>query len=401
DPAGERVLLARVVAAQQRYGRSLVRDRDLDAVAEARTAARQGVAGLLERGPHRLPGEAAERDHDPDVRRHQRDLTGQPREAGGLLLHQRLVRRGRAAHRRHHPGADQLLAVAGVRAGRLGGQAGAVERGEQPVAAAVAGEDPAGAVAAVRGGGQADDEHARVLVAPPGDGTPPVRLVGEGAALDLGHLLAPGDQARAGPADRLPGRELGQRAAGRRELAHVRGVAGDRGGGGGRVVGPSGAGRNEAHVFDGAGWAGPLRTGDPETRKHRNPGDTEAPRNRKTGQRHGETPPGPQIDRSGRLLSLRGLHLRGRRRRRRLRRGVPRGVPLLLRELRELRGLRGLRRGVLRELRKVVRRLAGGEGTRLGGAVLGAVGRQADGAAVLRRTRQGGVQRHELRTATT
>src|SRR5690606_29088304 len=134
----------------------------------------------------------------------------------------------------------------------------------------------------------------------------------------------------------------------------------------------------------------------PETQKPR--GDTEAPRNRRTGQRHGETPPGPQIDRSGRLLSLRGLHLRGRRRRRRLRRGVPRSVPLLLRELRELRGLR---RGVLRELRKVVRRLAGGEGTRLGGAVLGAVGRQADGAAVLRRTRQGGVQRHELRTATT
>src|SRR5690606_941134 len=126
----------------------------------------------------------------------------------------------------------------------------------------------------------------------------------------------------------------------------------------------------------------------PETQKPR--GDTEAPRNRRTGQRHGETPPGPQIDRSGRLLSLRGLHLRGRRRRRRLRRGVPRSVPLLLRELRELRGLR---RGVLRELRKVVRRLAGGEGTRLGGAVLGAVGRQADGAAVLRRTRQGGVQR--------
>ena len=44
---------------------------------------------------------------------------------------------------------------------RLAGVPGAVQRGIQPVAGAVAGEHPAGAVGAVGGGGEPDDEHLR------------------------------------------------------------------------------------------------------------------------------------------------------------------------------------------------------------------------------------------------
>ena len=46
-----------------------------------------------------------------------------------------------------------------ARGGRLVGEAGAVQRGEEPVARAVAGEHAAGAVGAVGGGGEPGDEH--------------------------------------------------------------------------------------------------------------------------------------------------------------------------------------------------------------------------------------------------
>src|SRR5262245_63454298 len=65
-----------------------------------------------------------------------------------------------------------------------------MERAVQPVAAGVAGEDAAGAVAAVRRRRQADDEQARARVAEAGHRLPPIRLSGERALPLAGDLLA-------------------------------------------------------------------------------------------------------------------------------------------------------------------------------------------------------------------
>src|SRR5262249_10316170 len=71
------------------------------------------------------------------------------------------------------------------------------ERAIEPLARAIAGEDAAGAVAAVRGGRQADDDQARARVAEAGQRPPPIVLAGERGALLARHSLAPRDQPRA------------------------------------------------------------------------------------------------------------------------------------------------------------------------------------------------------------
>ena len=102
-----------------------------------------------------------------------------------------------------------------VHRGRLVGEAGAVQGGEQEVAGAVAREHATRAVGAVRGRGEPEDQHARGRVAEAGDRAAPVRPVAERGALLARDRLAPLDQPRAGAAGgdlRLEGGE-GRRAA--------------------------------------------------------------------------------------------------------------------------------------------------------------------------------------------
>ena len=75
-----------------------------------------------------------------------------------------------------------------------------MERRVEPVAGAVAGEHPPGAVGAVGGGGEADDQDPRGRIAEAADRPRPVVLAAE-AARRIGRLgLAPGDQPRAAAA---------------------------------------------------------------------------------------------------------------------------------------------------------------------------------------------------------
>ena len=75
-----------------------------------------------------------------------------------------------------------------------------MHRAEQPVAAAVAGEHPAGAVGTVGGRRQTEHDDAGGRVAEARHRATPVVVVAERGALVAGHLLAPLDEARAGPA---------------------------------------------------------------------------------------------------------------------------------------------------------------------------------------------------------
>jgi hypothetical protein len=96
--------------------------------------------------------------------------------------------------------------------GRLVGEAGAVQRGVEPVARSVAGEDAAGAVGAVGGRGEAEDVDGGLGVAEAGRGPAPVLLVAERRPLLACHPLAPLDQPRAGAALNDAPLELRQRA---------------------------------------------------------------------------------------------------------------------------------------------------------------------------------------------
>ena len=91
----------------------------------------------------------------------------------------------------------EAQAVVAADRGRLVGEPGAVERRVEPVAGAVAGEHPAGAVGAVGGGGEADDQDPRLRVAEAADRARPVVLAAEALRRVGGLGLAPGDQARA------------------------------------------------------------------------------------------------------------------------------------------------------------------------------------------------------------
>ena len=74
---------------------------------------------------------------------------------------------------------------------------GGVERGGQEIARAVAGEDAAGPVRAVRRGRQADQQQARVRIAEPRHRPAPVDVVAVGGLLLARDARAVAPQARA------------------------------------------------------------------------------------------------------------------------------------------------------------------------------------------------------------
>ena len=185
-----------------------------------------GPAGGAQR---RVPGQTAQRQDRANGRRSEREVAVQPRRARRPLGHRRLVSRRRAPDGRNDAHASQRQPVARMHTRRLTRITGPVQRSEEPVAAAVAGEDPTGAVGTVRGGRQPDDEHLRGLVAEARRWSPPVGLIGERRPLVPRHLLTPLDQARAGTAYRDPRVEGGEVGGRPREAHHLLGVTSPRG----------------------------------------------------------------------------------------------------------------------------------------------------------------------------
>ena len=155
EPAGEGVLLADVVAAEQ-----VQRPR---APRPARRAprARNAAGGAAPSSPRRpapaaAPASRTRRARRPPAARGSRASSARSQAPQvSRSCRRRLVVRRRAVHGRGDPGAAQRQPVAGVHGRRLVGQPHGVQRREQHVAGAVAGEHPAGAVRPVRGGREA------------------------------------------------------------------------------------------------------------------------------------------------------------------------------------------------------------------------------------------------------
>lgn len=138
--------------------------------------------------------------------RQRRELPGEESAAAAELGRARaVVGRGAADGGRHEDAREDEAVVQPDRR-RLVGQARAVEGREEEVPRGVPGEDAAGPVPSVRGRGEPDDGQPGVGVAEAGDRARPVGLPAEAPGRVRRRLLAPGHEARAGPAgDHLGG----------------------------------------------------------------------------------------------------------------------------------------------------------------------------------------------------
>ena len=178
--------------------------RDLEPVREPRPARRELDArerGRAQRRPRRLVPERAEHDDHAHLGRaaaaRARGTAGTCRARSGVGLFAGGAQRTAAAM---YASCSSSPSSSADRLGLIR-EAGAVQRREQEVARAVAGEHPAGAVAAVRGGREPDDAATGPAGSPkPGHRSAPVLLVAERGPLLARDLLPPRDQPRARPA---------------------------------------------------------------------------------------------------------------------------------------------------------------------------------------------------------
>lgn len=114
---------------------------------------------------------------------------------GNLTREELIRRRGAMGDRRDH-GALQCKPIAAMHRGRLVCDSGAKEGREEPVAAAVAGEDAPCAIAAVGSGRESDDQTIRLGVSEVGDRPAPIWLILECPALLLRNPFSPRDKSR-------------------------------------------------------------------------------------------------------------------------------------------------------------------------------------------------------------
>lgn len=137
---------------------------------------RPGIdAALPHEPPVGLRRDPSERDHDPRAPK-RRDLGLEVRRAVGDLLGRRPVGGWRAAHGGQDVRVAKLQAVIGSLRGGEAGEAAGVHGPHQEIARPVAREDAPGAVGAVSGGGQPEDEHAGGGIAKARNRPAPVRL---------------------------------------------------------------------------------------------------------------------------------------------------------------------------------------------------------------------------------
>ena len=213
-------------------------------MAEARLGAGEDPACLPGDPQHRAPSDPTQRQQHPDLR-HEGDLAGEPRRAGGPLDGRRLVGRRGASHGSAHARPGEPLPVTCRRRGGGRRQARPVEGRPQPVPGAVPCEHAAGAVRPIGRGRQPDDVDAGIRRPDTRHRSPPVRLVGEGGATTgPGHLLTPGHEAVAGTAHRDLGIKRGQFRRCTGQARHVGGRSGYRCCGSSGIVGPPGPGRD-------------------------------------------------------------------------------------------------------------------------------------------------------------
>src|SRR5882672_1683729 len=182
-----------------------VRKCPLGAVREARSGRRSGPVPIAVCLEEVFEGEPTQ-DHDDLDAVEQPDLRLEVGPTIGEFLEGRLVLGRGAAGRGRNVAVDELEPVVARHRGGPAGEAEAVQGLVQPVAARVSGEHTAGAVSAVRGGGETDHQKTRASIAESRDRFAPVLPLQELALLVARDLPAIRAQPRATLArhDRAP-----------------------------------------------------------------------------------------------------------------------------------------------------------------------------------------------------
>jgi hypothetical protein len=133
-------------------------------------------AAPLQQAERRLERDPAKR-HDDSHAWERGDFRVEVAHAGVDLVRRRLVRGRRAADRGHDVRIAKLEPVVDAPRGWNAREPRPIERRHQEVTRAVAREDAAGSVGAVRGGRETDDQQPRRGIAEARDRTSPVHLV--------------------------------------------------------------------------------------------------------------------------------------------------------------------------------------------------------------------------------
>ncbi len=196
EPARQRILLAWVVGTKQRGSGCKVITR---AMCKTRFWLGKCLPLLTQRLQCLVKGKLPKGDDDAHLNE-QTDFTDKKRQTVIRFFGERPIVRRSAADSGTDVTVDELQSVFPVRRSRLIGEAGAVERPKQPVAAPVAGEEASGAVAAMRRWRQSDNKQLRLWVAKARDGPAPVGFCLEAADFLLRHMFPPGHQTGTAPA---------------------------------------------------------------------------------------------------------------------------------------------------------------------------------------------------------
>ena len=187
------VLLAGMIDAEEASGRG--GELGFGAVGERESGARGDLAALLQDFKVGVPGDFSEGQDGARLEDFQfaQEIAAAIREFG----RKRFVGGRSTADRGGDVGVFQLEAVVASDGSGLIGEAGFVEGVEKKIAGAVAGEDAAGAIAAVGSGGEPENEELRKRIAETGDGFAPVGPIAKGAAFFLRDFFTVNDEARA------------------------------------------------------------------------------------------------------------------------------------------------------------------------------------------------------------
>jgi len=194
--AGEGVLLARVVGADERHSpRQTVRR----AVPELGRGRRAEPSLQPARSQVVVEGDLAQCDHHAQARKKPQLVAKEP-AAPFEFAGRRLVSWRRATDSGADVAIPEHKPVAPVRRRRLIRESVPVQGFIEPVPAAIAGEHAPRPIPAVGRRCQPEDINARVGITEPGDRPPPIGPILELTAFRLGDFLPVGDQTRAGGA---------------------------------------------------------------------------------------------------------------------------------------------------------------------------------------------------------
>ena len=196
DAAGLRVLLAWMVDAKQT--RSSGRDFGFGPVREFEARARSNRTALFENVEVGVPGDFAQRKDR--FRFQDFQLAFQIAAAIQDFSRERLVFWGSAAAGCGDVGVDELQAVVAVKGSGLICEACFVQGSVKEIAGAITGEHAAGAIRAVCGGRESQNQQLRLGINKTGNGFAPILPFAIGTALFTRNFFAVFDEARAFPA---------------------------------------------------------------------------------------------------------------------------------------------------------------------------------------------------------